>query len=291
MAACDVHVSLRSPTMGETSGTAIRALSLGKPLVVSDVGWFAELPDGVALRVAVGDREIDDLTAALAPPRRAAGRASAMGAAARELATSEHDLARVAERQAAAFERVAGGAAVADAVLREVSEAAGAVGIAAGIARGLGDRAAALRGRPRCVEARPPRARSRRGRGWPGSSASRGCCASGSCAGWPPRSSSSTRLIYTRARAEPRRHGSFAVRGTAVERLQHPLSGASCARVRRVRQPRRRVRGGEGDERDRDVARGDPDLPARATRRGRARLRCSAPRSPSPSRRWRTPGR
>ena len=44
MGACDVHVSLRSPTMGETSGTAIRALALGKPLVVSDVGWFAELP-------------------------------------------------------------------------------------------------------------------------------------------------------------------------------------------------------------------------------------------------------
>ena len=35
MAACDVHVNLRSPTMGETSGTAIRALSLGKPLVVT----------------------------------------------------------------------------------------------------------------------------------------------------------------------------------------------------------------------------------------------------------------
>ena len=34
MAACDVLVSLRSPTMGETSGASIRALSLGKPLVV-----------------------------------------------------------------------------------------------------------------------------------------------------------------------------------------------------------------------------------------------------------------
>ena len=31
MVAADVHVNLRSPTMGETSGTAIRALSLGKP--------------------------------------------------------------------------------------------------------------------------------------------------------------------------------------------------------------------------------------------------------------------
>ena len=56
MKACDVHVSLRSPTMGETSGTAIRALTLGKPLVVSDVGWFAELPDDVALKVPVGRR-------------------------------------------------------------------------------------------------------------------------------------------------------------------------------------------------------------------------------------------
>src|SRR5438034_9598778 len=53
MAACDAVVSLRAPTMGETSGTAIRALALGKPLVVSDVGWFSELPDGVALKVPV----------------------------------------------------------------------------------------------------------------------------------------------------------------------------------------------------------------------------------------------
>jgi len=41
MAACDVLVNLRSPTMGETSGSVIRGLVLGKPMVVSDVGWFA----------------------------------------------------------------------------------------------------------------------------------------------------------------------------------------------------------------------------------------------------------
>ncbi len=46
----DVCVSLRHPTMGETSGIAVRALSAGRPLVVNDVGWFAELPDEVALR-------------------------------------------------------------------------------------------------------------------------------------------------------------------------------------------------------------------------------------------------
>ena len=132
MKACDVHVSLRSPTMGETSGTAIRALTLGKPLVVSDVGWFAELPAGVALRVAPGDEEVAELTAALQLLAERPDVRATMGAAALELVTGEHDLARVAERQAAAFELAAGGGVVADDVLREVGEAAAGVGIAPG---------------------------------------------------------------------------------------------------------------------------------------------------------------
>src|SRR5581483_1359849 len=65
MAACDAVVLLRSPTMGETSGSAIRALALGKPLVVSDVGWFAELPDEVAVKVPAGDGELPALVDAL----------------------------------------------------------------------------------------------------------------------------------------------------------------------------------------------------------------------------------
>ena len=61
MAGADVCVNLRHPTMGETSGSVIRALSLGKPLVVSDVGWFSELPADVALKVPVDDGEVDTL--------------------------------------------------------------------------------------------------------------------------------------------------------------------------------------------------------------------------------------
>ena len=49
--------------MGETSAVVIRALSVGTPLVVSDVGWFSELPDDVALKAApderYGDVEVD----------------------------------------------------------------------------------------------------------------------------------------------------------------------------------------------------------------------------------------
>jgi glycosyltransferase involved in cell wall biosynthesis len=129
MAACDVCVNLRAPTMGETSGSVVRQLSLGKPLVVSDVGWFAELPDDVALKVPVDEREVETLHAALELLGRDDAVRTAMGAAARELARREHDLERVADLYAAALEEAAGGGAVADAVLGEVAAAAADVGI------------------------------------------------------------------------------------------------------------------------------------------------------------------
>ncbi len=130
MAACDAIVLLRAPTMGETSGAAIRALSLGKPLVVSDVGWFAELPDEVAIKIPVGgEEEIQALTASL---RRLADPevAATMGAAAKALVAREHDVDRVAERYAAALEEAAGSGMVREAVLREVASAAADVGVA-----------------------------------------------------------------------------------------------------------------------------------------------------------------
>ena len=82
MAACDVCVNLRSPTMGETSGSVIRQLSLGKPVVVSDVGWFAELPDDVALKVPVDADETETLYAALELLARDERARAAMSAAA-----------------------------------------------------------------------------------------------------------------------------------------------------------------------------------------------------------------
>ena len=125
MAACDVLVNLRYPTMGETSGSAIRALSLGKPLVVSDVGWFAELPDGVALKVPVDELEVPMLDAAL---DFAADHAAALGEAARRYVEDQHALEKVADAYAAALEVAAGGDAVDDAVLGRIAEAASDVG-------------------------------------------------------------------------------------------------------------------------------------------------------------------
>jgi glycosyltransferase involved in cell wall biosynthesis len=129
LAACDACVLLRSPTMGETSGSAIRALSIGKPLVVSDLGWFAELPDEVALKVPVGgDAEIAGIVAALeqlADPATVAG----MGAAARAYVEGEHALPKVAEQYAEALEAAAGSGAVEAKVLRQVAEAAADIGL------------------------------------------------------------------------------------------------------------------------------------------------------------------
>jgi glycosyltransferase involved in cell wall biosynthesis len=129
LADCDVAVSLRWPTMGETSGMAIRALSLGKPLVVSDVGWFSELPDSVAVKVPVDEFEIETLVAVLELLAKDEPLRARMGAAASEYVSSAHDLERVADLYAAALEEIAGGPAVRDAVLHEVAEAAQAVGI------------------------------------------------------------------------------------------------------------------------------------------------------------------
>ena len=129
LADCDVNVSLRWPTMGETSGMAIRALSLGKPLVVSDVGWFAELPDDVAAKVPVDELEVETLTAVLERLAEDDDLRARMGAAAAEYAREEHGLDRVADLYVAALEEGGGGEVVRDSVLREVARAAQEVGI------------------------------------------------------------------------------------------------------------------------------------------------------------------
>ncbi len=63
--AADVVVNLRYPTAGETSGTLIRTLGAGKPVIVSDFGQFADFPEEICLKVAPGENEERDLYSAL----------------------------------------------------------------------------------------------------------------------------------------------------------------------------------------------------------------------------------
>ncbi|HLH17273.1 MAG TPA: methyltransferase domain-containing protein [Bryobacteraceae bacterium] len=59
IAACDIVLNLRFPTVGESSGTLLRALGLGKAVLVSEVGSFQEFPEDVCLRVPPGAGEED----------------------------------------------------------------------------------------------------------------------------------------------------------------------------------------------------------------------------------------
>jgi glycosyltransferase involved in cell wall biosynthesis len=129
LAATDICVSLRYPTMGETSGIAVRALEAGRPQVVSDVGWFSELPDEVALKVPVGDDEVEVLAGHLTRLAGDAEERARMGVAARALAVQEHDLGRVADAYAETLEQAAGGEAVSGAVAAAVASAAAEVGL------------------------------------------------------------------------------------------------------------------------------------------------------------------
>ncbi len=131
MSAADISVNLRWPTMGETSGTAIRALALGRPLVVSDVGWFSELPDGTVEKVPPGVDEVEILANTLIRLSRDAGLRDELGAAAEDWVRREHDLGRVADAYAAALEEAAGRDFVRAEVLAEVATAASEVGITA----------------------------------------------------------------------------------------------------------------------------------------------------------------
>jgi glycosyltransferase involved in cell wall biosynthesis len=83
MRAVDVAVNLRHPSGGETSAAAIRLLGLGSPLVVTDAGSFAEIPDGCAAKVLPDEREEDVLAAYLAAFAADPALGRALGGAAR----------------------------------------------------------------------------------------------------------------------------------------------------------------------------------------------------------------
>ncbi len=90
IAAIDVALNLRYPTAGETSASLLRVLAVGRPCVVSDHAQFAELPDEVVLKVALGAGEPAALAAALERLLVDPSQLQAMGRAARAHVRSHH---------------------------------------------------------------------------------------------------------------------------------------------------------------------------------------------------------
>jgi glycosyltransferase involved in cell wall biosynthesis len=60
----DFAINLRWPTMGEASASQLRYWTAALPTLVSDVGWYAELPADSVCRISVGN-EAGDLRALL----------------------------------------------------------------------------------------------------------------------------------------------------------------------------------------------------------------------------------
>lgn len=87
--AADLAINLRHPTMGETSGAVCRLAGFGLPVIVSDVGWFHELPDAFASKIPVGRGEVERLASALETIAFEPGEAERRAAAARAWAATK----------------------------------------------------------------------------------------------------------------------------------------------------------------------------------------------------------
>jgi glycosyltransferase involved in cell wall biosynthesis/SAM-dependent methyltransferase len=110
MSACDVCLNLRCPTVGESSGSLLREMALGRAVIVSDLGSYAELPDDACIKLPPGDIEVEWLVEYLRALLNDPGLREALGSRARQWAAEECSWAKVA-RQYAAFlkEQGAGG--------------------------------------------------------------------------------------------------------------------------------------------------------------------------------------
>jgi glycosyltransferase involved in cell wall biosynthesis len=65
IAAADVVVDLRFPHRGETSGSLVRAMELGRPAIVSATGTYLDIPDECVVRVAAGPTDPEALAGAI----------------------------------------------------------------------------------------------------------------------------------------------------------------------------------------------------------------------------------
>jgi glycosyltransferase involved in cell wall biosynthesis/ubiquinone/menaquinone biosynthesis C-methylase UbiE len=104
--AVDVIINLRFPTAGETSGTLIRALGAGKPVIVSDFGQFGELPDDVCLKVTAGPDEEKELYARLRALAYRPTLRESLSRRAAQWIRSENEIGRCAARYLNFAERI-----------------------------------------------------------------------------------------------------------------------------------------------------------------------------------------
>jgi glycosyltransferase involved in cell wall biosynthesis len=91
----DIIVNLRYPSMGETSGTLIRALTAGKPCIVTDDAWFSELPDNAVIKIPFASKEMHSLIEALILLIESSDERENIGNNARDYALKCHDPSKI----------------------------------------------------------------------------------------------------------------------------------------------------------------------------------------------------
>jgi 2-polyprenyl-3-methyl-5-hydroxy-6-metoxy-1,4-benzoquinol methylase/glycosyltransferase involved in cell wall biosynthesis len=108
IAETDIAINLREQTAGETSASLCRVMAAGRAAVVSNVGWFSELPDDAVVKI--------DEDASAGPLLRAylkrlfddAGLRARIGANARAYVEARHNVKRTADAYVSFARDVAG---------------------------------------------------------------------------------------------------------------------------------------------------------------------------------------
>ena len=97
-AIADICVNLRYPTSGETSASVCKLMAAAKACVVSDTGWFSELPDDCVAKVDVDEHEEETLLACLESLITNETLRGKMGANAREYVRAHHSTSAAASQ-------------------------------------------------------------------------------------------------------------------------------------------------------------------------------------------------
>jgi len=109
MLASDVVLNLRFPSTGELSGTLIRTLGMGKPVLVSNTGPFAEFPEYTVARIDLGPPEVKEIAATLELFEKRPALRQAMGRFAKEHVEGTYSLRAEAAAYLAFLEEVLAG--------------------------------------------------------------------------------------------------------------------------------------------------------------------------------------
>jgi glycosyltransferase involved in cell wall biosynthesis len=87
----DFCINLRYPTAGETSRSVLQIMASQKPVIVSDVGWFSELPDNACLKVCIDNSEEEILLQYMIALTSNEGLKNTIGKNAQNFVIKDHD--------------------------------------------------------------------------------------------------------------------------------------------------------------------------------------------------------